>query len=122
MYVIGCVMNAFCRENFSFNLFPSICPSNELNKLIGNKTITNYIKSQRLGWLGQARRMSDERMVKKGILMETHGNKIIRKTPNRWENDVKNDFNIMKIYNWKDCIQDRHKWKKIVEKAKTFNY
>jgi hypothetical protein len=30
----------------------------------------------------------------------------------RWENDVKNDLNIMKIYNWKDCIQDRHKWKK----------
>jgi hypothetical protein len=28
----------------------------------------------------------------------------------------------MKIYNWKDCIQDRHKWKKIVEKAITFNY
>jgi hypothetical protein len=26
----------------------------------------------------------------------------------------------MKIHNWKDCIQDRHKWKKIVEKAKTF--
>jgi hypothetical protein len=27
----------------------------------------------------------------------------------------------MKIYNWKDCIQDRHKWEKVVEKAKTFN-
>jgi hypothetical protein len=27
----------------------------------------------------------------------------------------------MNIYNWKDCIQDRHKWKKIVENAKTFN-
>jgi hypothetical protein len=27
----------------------------------------------------------------------------------------------MKIYNWKDCMQDRHKLKKIVEKAKTFN-
>ena len=24
----------------------------------------------------------------------------------RWENDVKNDLNAMKIYNWKDCIQD----------------
>ena len=34
---------------------------------------------------------------------------------------VENDLNIMKIYNWKDCIQDRHKWKKIIEKAKTFN-
>jgi hypothetical protein len=53
--------------------------------------------------------------------MVTHGNKIIRKTPNRWENDVKNDLNIMKIHNWKDCIQDRHKWEKIVEKAKIFN-
>ena len=40
---------------------------------------------------------------------------------NRWENDVKNDLNIMKIYNWKYCTQDRHKWKEIVEEAKTFN-
>jgi hypothetical protein len=38
----------------------------------------------------------------------------------RWKNDVKNDLNIMKICNWEHCIQDRHKWKKIVEKAKTF--
>jgi hypothetical protein len=40
------------------------------------------------------------------------------RTQTRWENDVKNDLNIMKIYNCKDCIQDRHKWKKIVEKPK----
>jgi hypothetical protein len=38
-----------------------------------------------------------------------------------WQNDVKNDLNIMKIYNCKDCIQDRHKCKEIAEKAKTFN-
>ena len=37
----------------------------ELNKLIGNKTIINYIKSQRLGWLGHVHRKPDERMVKK---------------------------------------------------------
>jgi hypothetical protein len=40
---------------------------------------------------------------------------------NRWKNDVKNDLNVMRIENWKDCIQDRHKWKEVVEKAKTFN-
>ena len=39
--------------------------NDELNKLIGNKTIINYIKSQRLGWLEQVHRMPDERMVKK---------------------------------------------------------
>jgi hypothetical protein len=30
---------------------------------------------------------------------------------NRWENDVRNGSNIMRVRNWKDCIQDRHKWK-----------
>ena len=39
--------------------------TNELNKLIRNKTIINYIKSQRLGWIGHVHRMPDERMVKK---------------------------------------------------------
>jgi hypothetical protein len=35
----------------------------------------------------------------------------------RWENDIKNDLNIMKIYSWKDW----HKCKKIVENAKTYD-
>jgi hypothetical protein len=39
--------------------------NDELTKLIGNKTIINYIKSQRLGWLGHVHRMPDKRMVKK---------------------------------------------------------
>jgi hypothetical protein len=26
-------------------------------------------------------------------------------------------LNIMKMYNWKDCIQDWHKWKWIIEKT-----
>ena len=27
----------------------------------------------------------------------------------------------MKIQNWIACVQDRGKWKEVVEKAKTFN-
>jgi hypothetical protein len=38
----------------------------------------------------------------------------------RWENDIKEDLRIMKINNWTECIQDRVKWKEIVEKAKSF--
>jgi hypothetical protein len=96
--------------------------NDELNKLIGNKTIINYIKSQRLGWLGHVHRMPDERMVKKNVYeWKPMAIRSLRRPQTRWENDVKNDSNTMKIYNWKDCIQDRHKWKKIVEKAKTFN-
>jgi hypothetical protein len=50
-----------------------------LNKLIKNKTIINYIKSQKLGWFGHVCRMPDKRMVKKGVGMVTNDNKIIRK-------------------------------------------
>jgi hypothetical protein len=96
--------------------------NDELKILIGNKTIINYIKSLRLGWLGHVHRMSDERMVKKVHEWKPMALRSLGRHQTRWENDVKNDLNIMKIYNWKDCIQERHKWEKIVEKAKTFNY
>ena len=39
--------------------------NDELDKLIRNKNIINYIKTQRLSWFGHLHRMSEERMVKK---------------------------------------------------------
>jgi hypothetical protein len=38
---------------------------------------------------------------------------------NRWEDDVNSDITRMKITNWKNCIRNRIKWKKLVDKAKT---
>jgi hypothetical protein len=40
------------------------------------------------------------------------------KPQTKWENDVKNDLNIMKIYNWKDCIQDHTNGKKSLRRTK----
>ena len=39
--------------------------NDELNRLIGNKNIINYIKTQRLAWFGHVHRMPDNSMVKK---------------------------------------------------------
>jgi hypothetical protein len=39
----------------------------ELNRLIANKNIVNYIKAQRLAWFGLVHRMADNSMVKKSI-------------------------------------------------------
>jgi hypothetical protein len=39
--------------------------NDELNRLIGNKNIINYIKAQRLAWFGHVHRMADNSMVKK---------------------------------------------------------
>jgi hypothetical protein len=41
----------------------------------------------------------------------------------RWKEDnIKQDICQMKIKNWIACVQDREKWKQVVEKAKTFNH
>jgi hypothetical protein len=74
--------------------------NDELNKLIGNKAIINYIKSQRLGWFGHVHRMPHERMVKKVYKWKPMAIRSLGRPQTRWENDVKNDFNIVKIYNW----------------------
>jgi hypothetical protein len=76
---------------------------------------------QIFSWLGHVHRMPDERMVKKVYEWKPMAIRSLGRPQTMWENDVKNDLDILKIYNWKDCIQDRHKWKKIVEKAKTFS-
>jgi hypothetical protein len=43
----------------------------------------------------------------------------VGRTKFRWEDDVRNDPKNMKIIKWTGQVQDRHKWKGIVEKAKT---
>ena len=53
--------------------------------------------------------------------METDVNKTIRKTKNRWKDNIRNDMKEMKIKNWTSCMQDRNNWKLYVEKGKTFN-
>jgi hypothetical protein len=91
----------------------------ELNRLIGNKNIINYIKAQRLAWSGHVNRMPDYRMVKKVYEWTPMSIRPLGRPKNRWEDDVKNDVINMNINNWKDCIRNRSKWKEFVEKAKT---
>jgi len=39
----------------------------------------------------------------------------------RWEDDVKKDIQRLKVLNWKTFVQDRRRWKEVVEKAKTLH-
>jgi hypothetical protein len=94
----------------------------ELDKLIKHKTIVNCIKAQTLSWFGHVQRMPDTRTVKKiskwkPLTKRSQGNPKIR-----WEDNIKQDICQMKIKNWITCVQERGKWKDVVEKAKTFNY
>jgi hypothetical protein len=64
--------------------------------------------------------MENDRLVKiiynwKPISIRMRG-----RLKNRWEDDVMADLRIQNVKNWRNCIQDRKKWKDIVEKAKTY--
>ena len=41
------------------------------------------------------------------------------KPKSRWEDDVRNDLRKTKLIKWAEQVQDRLKWKDVVEKAKT---
>jgi hypothetical protein len=64
--------------------------------------------------------MPDNSMVKKIVYECSHAlTRSLGRPKNRWEDDVKSDITRIKMTNWKDCIRNRIKWKKLVEKAKT---
>ena len=93
----------------------------ELDKLIKHKNIINYIKAQRLSWFGHVQRMPDTRTVKKIFNWKPLTKRSQGRPKYRWEDNIKQDICQMNIKNWIACVQDRGKWKEVVEKAKTLN-
>jgi hypothetical protein len=87
-----------------------------------NNNIINQIRAQRLIWFGHVQRMSDNRMVKKKIYKwKPITTRLQGRPKSRWDDNVKQDICKMKIKNWTVCVQNRGKWRDVVEKAKTVN-
>jgi hypothetical protein len=93
----------------------------ELNNLIQHRNIVNYVKSQRLSWLGHIHRMSETSIVRKIYKWQPPATRPVGRPRNRWDDDVRNDLRKMKLHKWSERTQDRLEWKKIVEKAKTLH-
>jgi hypothetical protein len=93
----------------------------EFIQLINYKNIINFIRAQRLSWLGQVERMSHNRSVKCLYSWKPLGARPVGRPNARWEEDVKADIMKMKVPNWKTIVQDRTKWKGVVEKTKSLH-
>jgi hypothetical protein len=92
--------------------------NNELDKLINHQNIINHIKALRLSWFSHVQRMPDSRTVKK-IFNWTARSK--GRPKQRWDDNIIQDIRQLNIKNWTACVQDRMKWKNVIEKAKTFS-
>ena len=90
----------------------------ELDKLIKHANIVNYIKAQRLSWFGHLQRTPEARATKKKFKWNPLTARPRGRPKYRW-NDIIQDLVQMKIKNWLTSVQDRAKWKDVVEKAKT---
>jgi len=72
-----------------------------------------------LSWLGHINRLTETSIERKIYKWKPSTGRPVRRHKSRWEDDVRNDLREMKIRKWAEEVQDRLKWKDIVEKAKT---
>ena len=92
----------------------------ELDEIIKNKNLINFIRTQRLSWLSHVERMQGTRMLKAIYSWNTVSRRPTGRLKIRWIDDVRKDIQKLKVPNWKTFVQDRRGWKeKLVEKAKT---
>jgi hypothetical protein len=65
--------------------------------------------------------MPDTGTVKKIFNWKPLSKRLQERSKYRWEDNIKQDISQMKIKYWIACVQERGKWKEVVEKAKAFN-
>jgi hypothetical protein len=92
--------------------------NSELDELIKHRNVINYVKAQRLSWFGHINRMPEISIVKKIYKWKPFTNRPVGRPKSRWRDDVRKDLKKMKLTKWTEQVQDRLKWKVIVEKAK----
>jgi hypothetical protein len=91
----------------------------EINDILKGQNIIGFIKIQRLNWLGHVERMPGDNSVKKIKRWKPISKRPIGIPKPRWENDVLGDIRSLNVNNCKKVVQDRDRWKEVVERART---
>jgi len=94
----------------------------QFDKMLVSLYIDNHIKAPKLSWFGHVQRMPDTRTVNKIFKWNPLTKRSQGRPKYRWEDNAKQDICQMKVKNWITCVQDRGKWKDVVEKTITFKH
>jgi hypothetical protein len=93
----------------------------EISDILIGQNIIGFIKKQRLKWLGHVERMTKDNYVKKIKRWKPMSKRPIGRPKLPWEDDVSEDIRSINLRNWRNLVQDRERWKKVIEQAKTSN-
>jgi len=69
--------------------------------------------------LGHVEGVTEDINVQKIKRWKPMSKRPIRRCKTRWEDDVLEDIKSMNVHNWKKVAQNRDRWKKLVEQART---
>jgi hypothetical protein len=94
----------------------------EINDILNGQNIIEFIKKkQRLNWLGNVERMTEDNIVQRIKRWKSMAKRPIGRPKTFWEDDVLEDIKNMNVCNWMKVAQNRDSWKKVVEQARTLN-
>jgi hypothetical protein len=105
----------------SDNGYWRIKTNQEINDILKGQNIIGFIKKQRLNWLGHVECMTKNNNEKKIKRWKPMSKRPIGRPKLRWEDDVLEDIKSMNVRNCKNVAQNRDRWKKVVEQARTLN-
>jgi hypothetical protein len=89
----------------------------ELEELSKGECIVQWIKWQRISWLGHLERMEDERMPKKIFTQEMIGTRRRGRPRKGWREEAERYFQVLGVRRWRELLIDREKWRVIVRQA-----
>ncbi|KAK4882770.1 hypothetical protein RN001_003028 [Aquatica leii] len=90
----------------------------EIRDQMKGEDIVNYIKSQRIKWLGHVMRKDKTKTIRIVTEWKPTENRKRGKPKIRWIDDVVDDLKTLEIKNWKVKCHNRTEWSRIAEEAK----
>jgi hypothetical protein len=86
------ILRKISGPNKEDNVNWGIKTNNELDELIEQRNIINYVKAQRLSWFGHINIMSETSIVKKIHKWKPCTGRSVGRLYSQWEDDVRNDL------------------------------
>jgi hypothetical protein len=98
------------------NVLPT-SPSSQFDHTGNIGYIVQFMKAQRIRWLGHVERKSEEEMPKRMLKGRLFSRRKGR-PHTRWPDNVVTDFVVMGVIRWRQCVEDRVGWRRVVKEAK----